>query len=70
MPNPFESPDERYLALVNSAGQWSLWPARIPVPNGWSTAFGPAERTSCLDRIESSWTDPRPVPADTATGTR
>jgi MbtH protein len=63
MRNPFEATDGSYLALVNASGQWSLWPAQITVPSGWSVAFGPAARTACLTHVESSWTDLRSNPA-------
>ncbi|MBY3425243.1 MbtH family protein [Rhizobium laguerreae] len=60
MTNPFDSADHEFLALVNDEGQHSLWPATIDVPTGWSTAFGPADRTECLSYIEESWNDIRP----------
>jgi MbtH protein len=58
--NPFESDDERYLALVNDEGQYSLWPHRIDVPDGWHVAFGAATRGECLSHIEEAWQDMRP----------
>ncbi|MCX5403581.1 MbtH family protein [Streptomyces sp. NBC_00335] len=60
MNGPFDDHDGSYLALVNGEGQHSLWPAAIPVPDGWSVAYGPADRASCLDSVERSWTGPRP----------
>lgn len=63
MRNPFEAADGSYLALVNASGQWSLWPAQIPVPAGWDVSFGPAARAACLTHVESGWVDLRPVPA-------
>ena len=58
--NPFESDDESYLALVNGEGQYSLWPRRIDVPDGWNVAFGAATRGECLGYIEEVWQDMRP----------
>lgn len=58
--NPFESPDEQYLVLVNHENQHSLWPEFADVPQGWTTAFGPAPRQDCLDFIERNWTDITP----------
>ncbi|RKT19364.1 MbtH protein [Streptomyces sp. 1114.5] len=58
--NPFENPDESYYALVNDEGQYSLWPASIPVPEGWTSAHGEDTREACLAHIESAWTDMRP----------
>ena len=59
--NPFESDDESYLALVNDEGQYSLWPQRIDVPDGWRVAFGAATRGECLSYIEEVWQDMRPT---------
>jgi len=60
MTNPFEDPDGTYLVLVNDEGQHSLWPEFAPVPAGWTTVHGPADRQSCLDHVEQHWTDMRP----------
>ena len=60
MTNPFENPDTPYHALINDEGQYSLWPAFIDIPAGWTSTHGPAPRQSCLDHIEQNWTDMRP----------
>ncbi|RSM36806.1 MbtH family protein [Amycolatopsis balhimycina DSM 5908] len=60
MTNPFEDPDGTYLVLVNAENQHSLWPEFADVPAGWTAAFGPASRQSCLDHVEAHWTDMRP----------
>lgn len=61
MANPFEDGDGEYLALVNDEGQYSLWPASIDVPDGWSVAHGPAKREDCLSFVEEKWRDLRPL---------
>jgi MbtH protein len=58
--NPFEDEDASYLVLVNDEGQYSLWPAMLDVPGGWSVDFGENTRQACLDHIEKVWTDMRP----------
>ncbi|HWH01498.1 MAG TPA: MbtH family protein [Pilimelia sp.] len=60
MSNPFEDPEGRYYALVNDEGQYSLWPAFLDVPAGWTVAHGAAGREECLAHVERSWTDMRP----------
>ncbi|MEE1744875.1 MULTISPECIES: MbtH family protein [unclassified Streptomyces] len=60
MTNPFEDDDARYLVLRNDEHQYSLWPARLPVPEGWEQVHGEDSRQSCLDHIERTWTDMRP----------
>ncbi|SNT54488.1 MbtH protein [Streptosporangium subroseum] len=60
MTNPFEDPDASYFVLVNDEGQHSLWPVFVDVPEGWTVVHGEADRASCLDYIETNWTDMRP----------
>lgn len=60
MTNPFDDADGTFLVLVNDEGQHSLWPAFIDTPDGWRTTFGPDTRKTCLDHIETHWTDMRP----------
>lgn len=61
MANPFDDGHGSFYALVNSDGQYSLWPAFASVPTGWKVAFGTDTRTACLDFIQRSWTDLRPL---------
>lgn len=59
--NPFEDENGEYLVLVNREGQYSLWPDFRDVPAGW-TAVGPrGNRKECLDWIDKTWTDMRPL---------
>ncbi|MGP3966627.1 MbtH family protein [Streptomyces sp. 6N223] len=58
--NPFDDPDGTFTVLVNDEGQHSLWPDFAPVPAGWRAVHGPADRQSCLDYVETNWTDMRP----------
>ena len=59
--NPFDDENGSFSALVNAAGQYSLWPSFAPVPPGWTVAFGVGTRAECLDFIERSWADLRPA---------
>jgi len=59
--NPFEDESASYLVLVNSENQHSLWPADLPVPDGWRTAAGPSAREECLTYVTENWTDMRPL---------
>jgi MbtH protein len=58
--NPFDSQDIEFSVLVNAEGQHSLWPAFAGLPDGWTPAFGPADRRSCLGYVNEHWTDLRP----------
>ncbi|GAA1101376.1 MULTISPECIES: MbtH family protein [Nocardiopsis] len=60
MTNPFDDPEGTFLVLVNDEDQYSLWPEFAEVPQGWTTVYGPADRTSALEHIEANWTDLRP----------
>lgn len=60
MANPFDDPEGRFLVLVNDEGQHSLWPEFARIPAGWTRTFGPADRASCVDHINETWTDMRP----------
>jgi MbtH protein len=61
MTNPFDDPDVTYLVLRNDERQYSLWPAFIEVPAGWTSAHGPCGRSECMDFISEHWTDLRPA---------
>jgi MbtH protein len=61
MSNPFEDEDGIYLVLVNDENQYSLWPAMIAVPDGWTIAHRDDTRHGCLDYVEKNWADLRPA---------
>jgi MbtH protein len=58
--NPFEDDESTYLVLVNAENQHALWPTFATVPPGWTTAAGPAPRQTCLEFVNTRWTDIRP----------
>lgn len=60
MNNPFENEDGIYYVLINDGGQYSVWPAFLDVPSGWTVLYGKESRQLCLDYINSRWTDMRP----------
>lgn len=61
MSNPFEDADARYRVLVNDEAQYSLWPAAIACPDGWTVAKDEDSRAACLDYVNEHWTDMRPA---------
>ncbi|GAA3045984.1 MbtH family protein [Kitasatospora sp. NPDC006786] len=67
MTSPFDDPDASYLVLVNTLGQYSLWPAFARTPAGWRIAHGPGARDECLEYIDRVWSDQRPPGPVTAT---
>jgi MbtH protein len=60
MVNPFEDESSTYRVLINNERQYSLWPASIKVPAGWSVAVDGTTREVCLEYIDQHWTDMRP----------
>lgn len=60
MTNPFEDESAEYVVLVNSEGQYSLWPRFSEIPAGWTTVGPCGNRKDCLDWIATKWTDMRP----------
>ncbi|GKT26451.1 MbtH family protein [Acidovorax sp. SUPP3334] len=60
MSNPFDNENGKFLVLINSEGQHSLWPAFIDVPSGWDVALPAADKSACCAFIETGWTDMRP----------
>jgi len=60
MSNPFENEQGEYYVLVNEEGQYSLWPAFIKIPDGWSVAHDKDTRKTCLEWVDKNWTDMRP----------
>ncbi|ALK10879.1 MbtH family protein [Blastochloris viridis] len=59
--NPFDDERHLFLALVNAAGQYSLWPAFREAPAGWRVVHGPDQRAACLAHIERVWLDLMPA---------
>jgi MbtH protein len=60
MINPFEDDEGTYVVLVNHEDQYSLWPASVDTPKGWTVAYPHNTRQACLDYVERHWTDMRP----------
>jgi MbtH protein len=60
MTNPFEDDSRTYVVLSNDEKQYSLWPATIDVPAGWTVVHSADTRQACLEYVEQNWTDMRP----------
>lgn len=56
----FESPEARFKVLINDEEQYSLWPADLPVPGGWTETGVCDTKGKCDAYIEENWTDMRP----------
>ncbi|WP_327351858.1 MbtH family protein [Streptomyces sp. NBC_01304] len=50
-----------HTVVVNHEEQYSLWPAVLPLPDGWRETGTRGSREECLAHIDSVWTDLRPL---------
>ncbi|GLX23053.1 MULTISPECIES: MbtH family protein [Streptomyces] len=53
--------DRTYLVVHNDEQQFSIWWADRPLPQGWYAEGTEGSREECLGRIETVWTDMRPL---------
>jgi MbtH protein len=56
--------DEDHMAfevLVNHEEQYSLWPKRKQIPEGWRSAGKEGSKADCLQYVKEVWTDMRPL---------
>ena len=60
MSSIFDAEDQRFAVVVNTEGQYSIWPEGRPLPPGWSAVGVSGPKAVCLQHIESVWTDMRP----------
>lgn len=60
MSNAFENPNGTYFVLINDEGQYSIWPAFLDIPSGWTIIYGEESQKLCLDYISLNWVDMRP----------
>jgi MbtH protein len=49
-----------FMVVVNSEGQYSVWPTNREAPPGWEPNGFVGTRAECLDHIELAWRDMRP----------
>ncbi|MEU4773180.1 MbtH family protein [Micromonospora sp. NPDC023644] len=53
--------DVAFRVVVNDEEQYSIWPVDRETPAGWRDAGRTGTRQECLDHIERTWTDMRPL---------
>jgi MbtH protein len=59
MTSPFDDPAGRFNVLVNEEEQYSIWPARLDIPTGWTLASS-GDMDECTTYVDNHWTDMRP----------
>ena len=50
-----------FAVVRNSETQYSVWPASLTVPDGWSATGFRGAKAACLEHIATVWTDMRPL---------
>lgn len=61
MPGDEQEDRTIYDVVLNDEEQYSIWPARKGPPAGWRREGMQGTKTECLARIETVWTDMRPL---------
>jgi MbtH protein len=56
----FESDEARFKVLINHEEQYSLWPADLKVPGGWTETGILGSKSECDEYLKETWTDMRP----------
>lgn len=50
-----------YQVVVNHEEQYSIWPAHKEIPAGWRAEGPRGKKAECLEYIDKTWTDMRPL---------
>ena len=61
---------EIFQTLRNIQGQYSIWPAGHPIPQGWTHSGAHGSKDHCLAFIEANWLDMRPLALQGSVGVR
>ena len=57
----FDRADLEFKVVINKEEQYSIWPSRMAVPEGWNPTGFEGEKADCLVHIDAAWTDMRPA---------
>lgn len=56
-----ETAEEIYTVVINHEEQYSIWPEYKDIPAGWKAVGKVGPKQVCLDYINETWTDMRPL---------
>ena len=51
----------QYYVVKNHENQYSIWPTYKAIPNGWFIEGDAGSKEVCLNYIEKTWVDMRPL---------
>ena len=54
------TPEEKFIVLVNEEEQYSLWPSFKEVPLGWTKVLNASTKAECQEYVRKVWIDMRP----------
>ena len=57
----FDSENTQFRVVINHEEQYSIWPDYKAIPEGWKSVGIEGNKQTCLDYIETTWTDMRPL---------
>lgn len=52
--------EPQFIVVKNHEDQYSIWPEGKDLPAGWVADGMRGDKASCLDHINTVWTDMRP----------
>ena len=50
-----------WQVVLNGEEQYSVWPVKKEIPLGWRSVEVSGTKEKCLEYIDSTWTDMRPL---------
>ena len=53
--------DLTFTVVINHEEQYSIWRVDQPVPDGWTEVGVTGDKQTCLDYVDRTWTDMRPL---------
>jgi MbtH protein len=56
-----ESDEAIHVVVMNDEEQYSIWPDDKRIPDGWRAVGTRGSKAECLQYIEETWTDMRPL---------
>jgi MbtH protein len=57
----FDDNGQEFLVVANADLQYSVWPATMALPPGWSSAGPAGHKADCLAYISAVWADMNPI---------
>jgi len=53
--NPFDNPQGQFAILQNARREYSLWPQRCALPEGWQMVCEPQPAEACQRWLAENW---------------